>query len=45
MYRDTPPICNCIDGYFENGDEKLCSKCESKCATCRDEFSCQTCIT
>ncbi|CAK67807.1 unnamed protein product (macronuclear) [Paramecium tetraurelia] len=32
-FRSNPPLCNCIDGYFED-QQQTCQPCEYQCGTC-----------
>ncbi|CAD8114389.1 unnamed protein product [Paramecium sonneborni] len=41
--RDTPPICNCKQGFYEDSFQN-CQPCENQCVTCQDNsFNCLSC--
>ncbi|CAD8151634.1 unnamed protein product [Paramecium pentaurelia] len=43
--NQTPPHCNCADGYIMNTSTYLCDQCQHPCATCQITINhCLTCI-
>ncbi|CAD8108413.1 unnamed protein product [Paramecium sonneborni] len=41
--RSNPPVCNCIDGYFED-EQQTCQPCYHQCSTCdTNQNNCLSC--
>lgn len=40
---DDLTYCDCIEGFYYNEKEEICSKCDWKCSSCSNEETCDAC--
>lgn len=38
------PNCECGEGYYDNGEDSECQKCEYPCLHCKSKTECSSCI-